>query len=59
MTDAERPLSLHTAVERPDLWERGIPSDRVWPEYNLHGDVVNQWWGLLDEEMAGLPVRPV
>ena len=52
MNDAERPLSLHTAVERPDLWERGIPSDRVWPEYNLHGDVVNQWWGLLDEEMA-------
>jgi hypothetical protein len=53
LTDAERPLSLHTAVERPDLWERGVPSDRVWPEYNLHGDVVNQWWGLLDEEMAG------
>ena len=52
MSDAERPLTLFTAVERPDLWERGIPSDQVWPEYNLHGDVVNQWWGLLDEEMA-------
>jgi hypothetical protein len=42
---------MHTAAERPDLWDRGIPSDQVWPEYNLHGDVVNQWWGLLDEEL--------
>jgi hypothetical protein len=41
VSDAERPLSLHTAVERPDLRERGIPSDWVWPEYNLHGDVVS------------------
>lgn len=45
-------LRLYTAVERPDLWERGIPSERVWPEYNLHGDVVNEWWGLLDEEFT-------
>lgn len=52
MSDAERPLTLFTAFERPDLWERGIASDQVWPEYNMHGDVVNQWWGLLDEEMA-------
>ncbi|MET1059951.1 MAG: hypothetical protein ABWX84_10150 [Nocardioides sp.] len=46
------PFSLHTAAERPDLWERGIPSDSVWPEYNLHGDVLNEWWGHLDEELA-------
>jgi hypothetical protein len=52
MTEAPGPLSLHTAAERPDLWERGIPSSDVWPEYNLHGDVLNRWWGLLDEEMA-------
>jgi hypothetical protein len=45
---------MHTAVERPDLWERGIDSALVWPEYNLHGDVLNQWWGLLDEELAEL-----
>ena len=44
-------LTMHTATERPDLWERGIESDTVWPEYNLHGDVLNQWWGLLDEEL--------
>ena len=42
-------VTLHTAAERPDLWERGIASDDVWPEYNLHGDVLNRWWGHLDE----------
>jgi hypothetical protein len=45
-------FSMHTAAERPDLWERGIPSGSVWPEYNLHGDVLNQWWGHLDEDLA-------
>jgi hypothetical protein len=45
-------VSMHTAAERPDLWERGIDSASVWPEYNLHGDVLNQWWGLLDVELA-------
>ena len=43
---------MHTAAERPDLWKRGIDSASVWPEYNLHGDVLNQWWGLLDVELA-------
>jgi hypothetical protein len=43
---------MHTAAERPDLWERGISSESVWPEYNIHGDVLNQWWGHLDEELA-------
>jgi len=44
-------FTMHTASERPDLWERGIPSETVWPEYNLHGDVLNRWWGYLDEEL--------
>jgi hypothetical protein len=44
--------TLHTAAERPDLWERGIESEDVWPEYNLHGDVLNQYWGRLDQELA-------
>ncbi|HEX6130059.1 MAG TPA: hypothetical protein VF071_13650 [Candidatus Limnocylindria bacterium] len=52
MSEAAQPLTLHTAAERPDLWERGVDSASVWPEYNLHGDVVNRWWPLLDEEMA-------
>jgi hypothetical protein len=45
-------VTMHTAAERPDLWARGIPSEDVWPEYNLHGDVLNQWWGDLDKELA-------
>jgi hypothetical protein len=44
-------FTMYTASERPDLWERGIPSEAVWPEYNLHGDVLNRWWGRLDDEL--------
>jgi hypothetical protein len=44
-------LTMHTAAERPDLWDRGIDSASVWPEYNLHGDALNLWWGLLDVEL--------
>ncbi|HYJ69890.1 MAG TPA: hypothetical protein VEX15_19730 [Nocardioidaceae bacterium] len=44
-------FTLHTSSERPDLWERGIPSASVWPEYNLHGDVLNRWWLHLDEDL--------
>lgn len=44
-------LAVYTADERPDLWERGIPSESVWPEYNLHGDELNRWWEHLDEEL--------
>jgi hypothetical protein len=42
---------MHTAAERPDLWERGIASESVWPEYNLHGDELNRWWQHLDAEL--------
>lgn len=45
-------LELNTAAERPDLWERRVDSASVWPESNLHGDVVNRWWPLLVEEMT-------
>jgi len=40
-------FAVFTASERPDLWARGIPSELVWPEYNLHGAVLNRWWGQL------------
>jgi hypothetical protein len=43
------PVTAHTFAERPDLAERGVPSSQVWPEYNLHSDVVNPYWSpLLD-----------
>ena len=28
----------------PDLADRGISSPLVWPEYNLHGDVFDDFW---------------
>jgi GNAT superfamily N-acetyltransferase len=43
-------VRLLTWAERPDLADRGPASDVVWPEYNLHGDVFEDWWTpLLDE----------
>jgi hypothetical protein len=33
-----------TWAERPELADRGVPSADVWPEYNLHGDVVSACW---------------
>src|SRR5258706_9568142 len=44
-------ITVQTAAERPDLWKSGTDAPPVWPEYNRHGDVINQWWGLLDEEL--------
>ncbi len=36
--------------ERPDLWERIEDlSERVWPEYNRHGDRLNAYWARLYE----------
>ncbi|MDP9066970.1 MAG: N-acetyltransferase [Actinomycetota bacterium] len=36
--------------ERPELWERIEDlSEQVWPEYNRHGDTLNQFWGRLYE----------
>jgi hypothetical protein len=44
-------VTVHTAADRPDLSKGGNAAPTVWPEYNLHGDVINQWWGLLAEEL--------
>ncbi|MEZ5117921.1 MAG: GNAT family N-acetyltransferase [Candidatus Nanopelagicales bacterium] len=41
----------HTFASRPDLASVGIPSAEVWPEYNLHGDVLNRLWGPLCDEL--------
>jgi GNAT superfamily N-acetyltransferase len=36
---------VFTHAQRPDLAERAAASgDEVWPEYNRHGDVVNEHW---------------
>jgi hypothetical protein len=40
--------------QRPQLWESiGNLSSEVWPEYNLHGDVLNRYWGRLYESFPG------
>ena len=34
--------------ERPELWDTlGDLFNGVWPEYNLHGEVLNRYWGQL------------
>jgi len=45
-------LRWATTDQRPDL--PGVPSRDVWPEYNLHGDVVNALWHRLFEEVPHL-----
>jgi hypothetical protein len=37
-------VRLFTWEERPELAERGPASTDVWPEYNLNGDVFDDWW---------------
>jgi hypothetical protein len=34
--------------EQPELWDSiDDLSQQVWPEYNLHGDELNRYWGEL------------
>ena len=44
-------VQLFTWAERPDLADRGPDSKDVWPEYNLHGDLHEDWWGPLLQEL--------
>ena len=45
-------LTACSAAERPDLTERADFAADVWPEYNLHGDVMNTHWPRLTSEFA-------
>lgn len=41
-------MSVFTAEERPDLWERARPAfSGVWPQYNLHGNHSGEYFGQL------------
>jgi hypothetical protein len=44
-------MRLVTWAERPDLADRGPASADVWPEYNLHGDVFDEYWAAALEEL--------
>lgn len=47
-------LELVRYSERPELWERsGDVSAEVWPEYNLHGDVLNPNFGRIFDAFPG------
>jgi GNAT superfamily N-acetyltransferase len=44
---------IFTAAERPDLnADADEFTHAVWPEYNLHGDVMGRYWGRLDEAFS-------
>lgn len=47
-------MAIEVAIrgQHPELAEQGIPSREVWPEYNLHGDVVNVLWPRLERDLV-------
>jgi hypothetical protein len=52
-------IAVVTAAERPDLWARVEEDgrfDRVWPEYNRHGDHAGTYFGTLIPRHAHLQV---
>ncbi|HVL98018.1 MAG TPA: hypothetical protein VM324_01855 [Egibacteraceae bacterium] len=44
-------IRAFTVAERPELVERGIPAESVWPEYNLHGVVTSRLWPRLHTDL--------
>jgi hypothetical protein len=44
-------VRLLTWAERPELARLGPAAEDVWPEYNLYGDVFDEWWAPLLEEL--------
>lgn len=42
---------VFTVADRPELAAEGIPSELVWPEYNLHGEVTRRLWPRLYEDL--------
>lgn len=50
-------LAVFTAEERPDLWEEAeLTFPVVWPEYNLHGDVSEEYFAVLYPNYAHVQV---
>ena len=44
-------MKLVRYSEQPDLWSHSLEiTHEVWPEYNLHGDVMNAYWGRLFDD---------
>lgn len=51
MQTARVAVRLITWAERPELARMGPAAEDVWPEYNLHGDVLDECWAPLLEEL--------
>lgn len=46
-------LEVFSAEERPDLWEEADTAlAGLWPEYNLHGDVADEYFSVLAPRFA-------
>ena len=54
--EAESSITVFTADERPDLWERARPLGNEWPEYNRHGNHTAAYFGALIPQHAHLQV---
>lgn len=44
-------LVAMTLAEWPDLRERAVPSEEVWPQYNLHSDIASLLWPRLYDDL--------
>jgi GNAT superfamily N-acetyltransferase len=45
------PIELIRYADQPELWtDTSDISDEVWPEYNKHGDVLNEYWARLPDD---------
>ncbi len=50
-------LAVFTAAERPDVWEDAEKTfPVVWPEYNLHGDVADEYFTALYPQHAHVQI---
>jgi GNAT superfamily N-acetyltransferase len=46
------PRTIALASERPDLVERAAEAtEGIWPEYNVHGEVLDRYWHRLHEDL--------
>lgn len=48
------PVSIFTMADRPDLIEPSDALGSVWPAYNNHGDVMNEWFWRVKPELPEL-----
>jgi len=49
------PFTVIRYSEHPECWDDAPDiSGEVWPEYNLHGEVLRRYWARLYEEFAQL-----